>query len=105
MSEQFHERVGKKTDWEILGVPEGASPAEIKTAYRVAIKKTHPDAKSDKADDTSVKEVIEAYKRLSGLEKRPIGPAAEAARKYKAAQDLSEVRDPNDPDQADGLWG
>lgn len=47
----------------ILGVPENASPEEIKKAFRELAKKYHPDAPG--GDQEKFKEILEAYRVLS----------------------------------------
>lgn len=62
-----------KDYYEILGVSRKASDAEIKTAYRKAARKHHPDlhAKSEKsAAEEKFKEINEAYAVLGDAEKR-----------------------------------
>ena len=114
--EGLPEQLEEPTDWEILRIPEGSSPEEIKTAYRRAVKKVHPDMRGV-GSEGAFKQTQEAYERLSGKAKKPedsIRPAstssksAEAARKYKEAQEAWEKEtDPfkdYDPDKTD-LYG
>lgn len=57
--------------YNILGVPRGATPEQIKRAYRELVKKHHPDvAKDKKASEERFKEISEAYEILSDDEKR-----------------------------------
>ena len=114
--ENLPEQLEEPTDWEILGIPEGSSPEEIKAAYRRAVKKVHPDMKGVEGED-AFKQINEVYERLSGKTKKPkdsIKPAstspksAEAARKYKEVREAWErEKDPfkeYDPDKTD-LYG
>lgn len=55
--------------YEILGVDKGASPDEIKTAYRKKAQETHPDKGGD-ADQ--FKAVQQAYEILSNPDKRAL---------------------------------
>ena len=60
-----------KNPYEILGVAQTASPAEIQTAYRKLAKKLHPDLNpGDKSAEEKFKEVAGAYDLLSDAEKR-----------------------------------
>lgn len=57
--------------YEILGVPHGASQAEIKGAYRARARECHPDVAHDDPDgELKFKELSFAYEVLSDAEKR-----------------------------------
>jgi curved DNA-binding protein len=53
-----------------LGVERGASPAEIKKAYRRLAQKYHPDVSKEPDAESRFKEVAEAYQTLKDPEKR-----------------------------------
>ncbi|MDB4979150.1 MAG: molecular chaperone DnaJ [Candidatus Peribacteria bacterium] len=60
-----------KDYYQILGIQRGASPEEIKKAYRNMSKELHPDKhKGDKAAEQKFKEVNEAYEILSNPQKK-----------------------------------
>lgn len=62
-----------KNYYDILGVAEGASEKEIKSAYRKLSLKYHPDRNpNDKVAEEKFKEINEAYQTLSDPEKRNI---------------------------------
>eukprot|EP00927_Polykrikos_kofoidii_P016995 TRINITY_DN17719_c0_g1_i1.p1 TRINITY_DN17719_c0_g1~~TRINITY_DN17719_c0_g1_i1.p1 ORF type:complete len:620 (+),score=108.36 TRINITY_DN17719_c0_g1_i1:91-1860(+) len=60
--------------YEVLGVPRGASDADIKKAYRKAAMRWHPDKNLDKREEAGemFKKVAEAYEVLSDKEKRAL---------------------------------
>ncbi|MDD8019606.1 MAG: molecular chaperone DnaJ [Acidobacteriota bacterium] len=59
--------------YEILGISRGASPEEIKKAYRQAALKYHPDRNpGDKESEEKFKEAAEAYSVLIDPEKKAI---------------------------------
>ncbi|MBA3877508.1 MAG: molecular chaperone DnaJ [Anaerolinea sp.] len=60
-----------KTDYySTLGVPRGASDAEIKKAFRKLAQQWHPDVNKDAAAHDRFKEINEAYQVLSDPERR-----------------------------------
>src|SRR5438132_4172426 len=60
-----------KDYYQILGVPRGASDAEIKKAFRKLAREFHPDvAKDKKKAEEKFKEINEAYEVLSDPAKR-----------------------------------
>jgi len=54
----------------ILGIEKGASPEEIKKAYRRLAHKFHPDVSKESNAEEKFKEVAEAYETLKNPEKR-----------------------------------
>lgn len=85
-----------KDYYEILGVNRKASDAEIKTAYRKAARKHHPDlhAKSEKsAAEEKFKEINEAYAVLGDPEKRAqydrLGENLHSGQEWQPTPDMS----------------
>lgn len=64
--------MANKDYYEVLGIAKGASPDEIKKAYRKLALKYHPDrvGKENKEAETKFKKVNEAYQVLSDPQKR-----------------------------------
>src|SRR5580692_814079 len=85
--------VNYKDYYAVLGVPKTAAEKDIKSAYRKAARKWHPDANpnNQKEAEEKFKDIQEAYEVLSDPEKR---------RKYdvlggdwqRAAQDAAQHR-------------
>jgi len=59
-----------KDYYEILGVPRDATESQIKSAYRKAARKYHPDVNKEKGAVEKFKDINEAYEVLSDKEKR-----------------------------------
>ena len=60
-----------KDYYAILGIEQGASPREIKRAYRKSVKKWHPDLHpDDPAGRIKMQEINEAHEVLGDPEKR-----------------------------------
>jgi molecular chaperone DnaJ len=60
----------KRDYYEVLGLAKGASPEEIKKAYRQMARKYHPDVNKEPDAEDRFKEVNEAYEILSDEQKR-----------------------------------
>jgi len=60
----------KKDYYEALGLKKGASPEEIKSAYKRLAKKFHPDISKEKEAEAKFKEIQEAYSVLSDSQKK-----------------------------------
>jgi molecular chaperone DnaJ len=62
---------GSRDLYEVLGVARGASPADLKKAYRSLAQLYHPDkCPGDKGAEEKFKEAANAYQILSDDEKR-----------------------------------
>jgi molecular chaperone DnaJ len=62
---------GAKRDYyEVLGVSRGASPDEIKKAFRRLARQYHPDVSKEDSAESKFKEINEAYEVLSDEQKR-----------------------------------
>ena len=56
--------------YELLGVPRGASEAEIKKVFRALARELHPDVSDHPEAEERFKQVVEAYDVLSKSETR-----------------------------------
>ncbi|MBV7434709.1 DnaJ domain-containing protein [Cardiobacteriaceae bacterium TAE3-ERU3] len=60
----------KETFYDVLGVPQDASDAEIKKAYRKLVRKYHPDVSKDPNADEMTSKINQAYNTLKNKDKR-----------------------------------
>ena len=119
MSGEFHEQQEEqpKSDYEILGVEEGETdPKVLKSAWKKAVLRTHPDRNKNKdmaAAEKEFNDVNEAYGRLTKpkaapIEGDPLDPAVQEAveKRGKAKQYDAKYREnQDDPDADPSLWG
>ena len=61
--------MASRTHYDILGVPRTASSWEIKAAFRMLVKKYHPDM-TPGVEGSRFRQIVEAYKVLSSPRKR-----------------------------------
>ena len=67
----MHAQAGSKDLYEVLGVPRGATPADLKKAYRTLAQQYHPDkCPDDKSAEEKFKEAANAYQILSNGDQR-----------------------------------
>lgn len=67
----MHAQPGSKDLYEVLGVARGATPADLKKAYRQLAQQYHPDKRpGDKIAEDKFKDLANAYQILSDDEKR-----------------------------------
>jgi molecular chaperone DnaJ len=63
--------MAKRDYYDVLGVARGASPDEIKKAYRTKAKELHPDRNADKPEaEAQFKEINEAYDALKDPDRK-----------------------------------
>jgi molecular chaperone DnaJ len=62
--------VEQRDYYEVLGIPKGAAPEEIKKAYRRLARQYHPDVSTEPDAEERFKEVQRAYEVLSDSQKR-----------------------------------
>jgi DnaJ-class molecular chaperone len=62
--------------YRLLGVAPGATPAEVRAAFRRRVMEQHPDTSAGGDDDSSVQDLVDAYRLLA----TPGGGNVEGAR-------------------------
>ena len=65
-----HMQTVQNTYYDVLGVPSGASQAQISSAYKKLVKKYHPDHNPDKDAAEQFMKIMDAYEVLRTKEKR-----------------------------------
>ncbi len=76
--------------YKILGVPQNATAAEIKRAYRKKAKELHPDLSSGTETSAQFQELVKAYEILSDAKQRSIFDVSYAAY-YKKSSSHNEI--------------
>lgn len=66
------ENMAQRDYYEVLGVNRGASPDDIKSAFRQLARKLHPDVNKEHDAEERFKEINEAYAVLSDTEKKAV---------------------------------
>ena len=85
--------MAKRDYYEVLVVNKGATPDQIKSAYRKLAVKHHPDKnKGDKASEEKFKEASEAYHILSNEERKAIEDASANGRNALKGTDVEEIK-------------
>ncbi|HVF03523.1 MAG TPA: J domain-containing protein [Frankiaceae bacterium] len=83
--------------WRVLGLAPGASPAEVRTAFRLAAQLVHPDRVADLSDDVRgeahrrMVELVEAYRVCTALAAGAPAPPPRAAREDRSDGPLREA--------------
>src|SRR5688572_5097985 len=60
--------------WAVLGVDEHATLAEVRHAFRIKAKQTHPDHGGDRSDFEAVRAAFEAVRHLAPARVTPLRP-------------------------------
>src|SRR5215213_7742924 len=78
--------------YDVLGVPHGASDADLKRAFRKLTQQWHPDVNTEAGADERFKEINEAYRVLSDPQQRQaarrspaLAPSATCSMPFSAA--------------------
>jgi tetratricopeptide (TPR) repeat protein len=104
--------LARKDDWEVLGLARGAGAADVRAAYRAAVKRFHPDALSDAGLSDTREQAAAVFERVTrafeALSKphpaasaeshsapgaEPRAPAEAAAESVEAANPADALRD------------
>jgi DnaJ-class molecular chaperone len=56
----------RREAFRLLGITPDASPSEVRAAFRRKAIQHHPDTAASKADESTVRQLIEAYRLLTG---------------------------------------
>ena len=77
--------------YEVLGVRQNATLAEIKRAYREKVKLYHPDLSGDVTHRDEFNEVVQAYRVLSDQRQRNIFDESFMAKIFKKRRGQGEL--------------